>query len=178
MPFPVGWRQRGVTLAEACCTLAVAAILALLLVPAARALIAARHLEGAAAQLTSDLRRARDEAIARQSGVRLGVQVLAGGSCYVVHTGAAGSCPCAATGPARCKAGEASLRTVHLPDRWVRLEANVASLLFDPLRGTATPTATYVFSDTGGRSIHVIVNMLGRVRHCSPGAALPGYRAC
>ena len=60
----------------------------------------------------------------------------------------------------------------------VTLVANAASVLFDPLHGTATPTGTLRVTGASGRAIHHIINVMGRVRSCSPQAAVPGYRAC
>ena len=60
----------------------------------------------------------------------------------------------------------------------VNLQANVGSVLFDPLHGTSTPTGTLRVIGTQGRDVHHIVNVMGRVRSCTPQAAMPGYRAC
>jgi type IV fimbrial biogenesis protein FimT len=54
----------------------------------------------------------------------------------------------------------------------------VASVLFDPLHGTSTPAGTWRVIGTGGRAVHHVINVMGRVRSCSPQAAVPGYRAC
>jgi type IV fimbrial biogenesis protein FimT len=51
-------------------------------------------------------------------------------------------------------------------------------MAFDPLHGTATPTATWRVIARDGRAIHHVVNVMGRVRSCSPDAAVPGHRAC
>jgi type IV fimbrial biogenesis protein FimT len=104
---------------------------------------------------------------------------MADGSCYVLHTGAADLCTCQPVGPAQCVGGAQEIRTVVLPDAdRVRLQANVGSMLFDPLHGTSTPTGTLRVLGTGARAVHHIVNIMGRVRSCSPQAAMPGYRAC
>jgi type IV fimbrial biogenesis protein FimT len=52
------------------------------------------------------------------------------------------------------------------------------SLTFDPVRGTVTPTATLRVEARDGKAIHQIVNLLGRVRSCSPQGLLAGERAC
>jgi type IV fimbrial biogenesis protein FimT len=31
---------------------------------------------------------------------------------------------------------------------------------------------------SGDRAVHLVVNLMGRVRSCSPGNTVPGYRAC
>jgi len=50
--------------------------------------------------------------------------------------------------------------------------------LFDPVRGTSTPTATVQLSARNGTAIHQVMNIMGRVRSCSPAAAVSGYRRC
>lgn len=178
-PNPVRGPQRGITLAEACCAMAIVAILVALGAPASRELLDSRRLEGVAWQLASDLRLARTEAIARHEAVRVSLHVAPGGTCYVVHTGPADGCRCLSNGPAWCEGGAHAIRTVQLSaaDR-VRLESNVASMLFDPQRGTASPAGTLRLTDPRDRALHAIVNLLGRVRTCSPDARVAGYRAC
>jgi type IV fimbrial biogenesis protein FimT len=61
------------------------------------------------------------------------------------------------------------------------VQANVASILFDPLHGTSTPTGTLRVVADSGRAVHHVVNIMGRVRTCSPAGAAPvvaGYRVC
>jgi type IV fimbrial biogenesis protein FimT len=60
----------------------------------------------------------------------------------------------------------------------VAVHANVASVLFDPLHGTSTPTGTLRLVGSGGREVQHVVNVMGRVRSCSPLGAVPGYRPC
>jgi type IV fimbrial biogenesis protein FimT len=171
--------QRGLTLIEAGIVLAVTAILASVAAPGLQGLIDARRLEGAATQLATDIQFTRTEAVARNEALRLSIQSLAVGSCYVIHTGAAGQCRCAASGPAVCSGGARQIRTVTIAEAdHVALQANVGSVLFDPLHGTSSPTGTLRLVGTGGRAIHHVINLMGRVRSCSPRAAVPGYRAC
>jgi len=71
------------------------------------------------------------------------------------------------------------IKTVRLPaDERVGLQANMGSIVFDPLHGTGTPTGTLRLTGRDGRAIHHVVNVMGRVRSCSPAGAVPGYRAC
>ena len=176
-PFPT--RQRGVTLIEACIVLAVTVIVATTAAPGMQALIDARRLEGAATQLASDIQFVRTEAVARNEAVRLSFHAIAAGSCYVIHTGNADECVCGAAGPALCSGDALQIKTTTLAgaDR-VALQANVGSLLFDPLHGTSSPTGTLRVLGANERAIHHVVNVMGRVRSCSPQARVPGYRAC
>lgn len=172
-------RQRGITLVEACVVVAITAVLASTAAPSFRGLIDTRRLERAATALATDIQFVRTEAVARNQPLRLSLHAMAQGGCYVIHTGAAALCTCQPAGPAQCIGGAQEVRTVLLPgtDR-VRLQANVGSLLFDPLHGTSTPTGTLRLLGTEARAVHHVVNVMGRVRSCSPLAAMPGYRAC
>ena len=136
--------QRGITLIEACVTLAVVTIVAASAAPGMRSLIDARRLDGAATQLAHDLQFARGTAIAHNQRVRLSMHATTAGSCYVIHTGSADQCECSlGDGPAICSGDAREIRTVRLAsaDR-VAMQSNVASILFDPLHGTASPGGT------------------------------------
>ena len=58
------------------------------------------------------------------------------------------------------------------------LSSSVAALRFDPRLGTATPSGTLRVAATGGAAVHHVVNLTGRVRSCSVGAAWAGMPAC
>jgi type IV fimbrial biogenesis protein FimT len=174
-------RQRlsGVTLIEACMVIAIASIVVGITVPSLQGLIETRRLGGAASQLATDLQWVRTEAVVRNQAVRVSFHATAEGSCYVVHTGTAAQCSCDAPGAAVCTGGAQQIRTVRLPSaEKVRFQANVASMLFDPLHGTVSPTGTLRLIGTQGREVHHVVNVMGRVRSCTPLGAMPGYRAC
>jgi type IV fimbrial biogenesis protein FimT len=172
-------RQRGVTLIEACIVVAVTVILATTAAPRLQDLIDTRRLDGAATQLTTDIQFVRSEAVARNQPLRLSLHASPAGSCYVIHSGAANECSCFAAGPAQCSGDAREIKTVTIAsaDR-LSLQANMASVLFDPLHGTSTPTGTLRLIDARGRAVHHVINVMGRVRSCSPLAAMPGYRAC
>lgn len=173
-------RQQGTTLVEAAAVIAIVAVVAGLAAPNFGPTIERRHVEGAAAQLETDFQLARASAVMRNSGVRISFQAPADGStCYVMHTGAAGDCGCAADGQPVCKPGAEPLRVAHFePGGPVRIVSNSASVQFNPRLGTATPTATAKVQGPSGAAIHLVVNVMGRVRACSPAPALPGYKAC
>jgi type IV fimbrial biogenesis protein FimT len=171
--------QRGITLIEACIVLAVTAIVAGSAAPGMQNLIDARRLDGAATQLATDIQFIRTEAVARNEALRLSWHAAPAGSCYVIHTGSANQCSCLVTGPAQCSGGAREVKTVTIAGaEHVGLHANVASVLFDPLHGTSTPAGTWRVIGAGGRAVHHVINVMGRVRSCSPQAAVPGYRAC
>jgi len=172
-------RQRGFTLVEACVTLAIAAIVVGAAAPSFKRAIERRHVEGAAAQLETDVQFARSLAVSRNQGIRISFQATANSSCYVLHHGAAGDCQCSSGGAAVCKAGIESFRTVYLgKGAPVHLQSNSSSMLFDPLQGTVTPTATVKVQGDSGAAIHQVVNIMGRVRSCSPAPTIAGYKPC
>lgn len=176
-------KQRGISLVEACVVMAVTATLAAVAAPSMQGMIETRRLDGAATQLATDIQFVRAVAVARNQPVRLsvyaGTGTDTGATCYLVHTGNSSDCDCFTTGPAQCSGSAVPIKTVALAAAdQVTLQANVASVLFDPLHGTSTPTGTLRLIGTQGRAVHHVINVMGRVRSCSPQAAMPGYRAC
>lgn len=168
---------RGFTLVEMVAVVAVAGIVATTAMPSLGGLIDTQRISGAASELASDLQYARAQAVQRNQGVR--VTFKADAACYVIHTGSADQCQCSGSGPATCEGEAQALKTVALDDtRRIGLHSNVASMVFDPVHGTASPAATLRVTGPQGRSVQHTVNIMGRVRSCSPQAAVSGYRAC
>lgn len=172
-------RQRGLTLVEACVALALASIAAGAVAPSFHGSMERRHIEGTAAQLRTDIQLARTLAVANNRNVRMSFESNGSASCYVVHTGASGDCGCGVERPEACVAGTQSLRVARITaSARTLLRSNVHSMLFEPTRGTVTPTATVSIEGQHGTALHAIVNIMGRTRTCSPGGSLPGYRPC
>ncbi len=171
--------QTGVTLIESAITTSVLATLMSIAAPNFQQMRELRHLEGAAALLETDIQQVRSLAVANNRTVRISFETGAAASCYVVHTGGSGACSCIAGGDAVCGAGAEALRTVHygagVP---LRLQSNSRSIAFDPDKGTVTPTATLRVIAQSGATIHQVVNVMGRVRSCSPAPGLAGYKRC
>ena len=173
-------RARGLSLIESMCCAAVTATLMGSALPTFDDLAQRLRLQSAGAELLADLQLARSTAMLRAEPVRLSWQAVAGaGVCYVVHTGNATQCGCGADLAPHCEAGVEVMRAVVLPAAdAISLTAATKSVLFDARRGTVTPTATFKLNDRRGRALHLVVNIMGRVRSCSPGAQLPGVKAC
>ncbi|WP_395699198.1 GspH/FimT family pseudopilin [Aquabacterium sp.] len=171
--------QRGVTLIETLCAASVLATAVGLAAPAMESWKLRQALHAEAAALETDIHLARSSAVAMNQIVRLDTQALGGSSCYIVHTGSAHACECSGQGLAHCT-GDAQILRVseQRRDGSVRLTTTKVSLAFDPQRGTVTPTATLKLADAQGRALHQIVNIMGRVRSCSPQPAALGVRAC
>jgi type IV fimbrial biogenesis protein FimT len=151
-------------------------------VPGFQGLIDKQRLDGVAAQLVTDIQFARAEAVLRNTGVRLSLQTQAWGSCYVIHSGNANQCSCPEAGAALCADGAQQIKTVQLPAaERIAVQGNVSSILFDPLHGTSTPTGTLKLVAANGQAVHHVVNVMGRVRTCSPQGPAPavsGYAVC
>ncbi len=175
-----GRAQHGLSMVEMLCTLAITALLLGGAVPMLNDLRLGQRLQATAALLETDIHLARSTAIHSGRPVRLVVQALAGGgSCYLLHAGAANGCECRADGQARCDADAQLLRIETQPAAaGVTLAALVRPLVFDAHKGTVTPTATLRLAARDGRAIHQVVNIMGRVRSCSPAGAVGGIRPC
>ena len=178
--------QRGVTLIETSVVTAIVAVLMAVASPDLSSLIENRKLDGVASNLHTDIQFVRQEAVLRNLPVRLSFYNSGNSTCYVAHTGNHADCRCDANGAAVCAAPTQQLKFVSFSaaDK-VAVQANVSSILFDPLHGTSTPTGTLKVVAHSGRAVHHVVNVMGRVRTCSPQAASPsviptvhGYRAC
>lgn len=173
-------RLLGLSLVETTMTLAILAIGITAAVPTFGSLRQQRILQGHADQLLHDLQYARSEALSRNRSVRVSFFEASGdGGCYVLHTGPAGSCECGEGGVPVCNADGDAIRGVRLPSRdGVSLNANTDSILFHPLRGTSTPTATLRLDGPAGDSLQHVVNVMGRIRSCVPQGSVSGYRPC
>jgi type IV fimbrial biogenesis protein FimT len=171
--------QTGVSLIESLVCLAITTAGLGATLPSFEKLRAQRHFDGAAAQLETDIHFARSLAVTHNHSLRMSFHADTLGTCYVVHTGDRDDCSCNADGSAACTGGASALRSVRFaPGAALELRANVGSILFDPIKGTSTPTGTLRLQGRDDRRVHLVVNLMGRVRTCSPDAAVPGYRAC
>lgn len=171
--------QAGLTLIELLTVLAVIAIAATLSLPSLADLLNRRRLEGAATELAGDLHAVRSEAVQRHQVTRIAFFNQPAGGCYVVYIGPQDACDCGTAGAAECDPAALPLKTVRLAiDQGVTLASNVPFMLFDPRNGTNSRAGTVKLVHVDGRAIHQVVNVMGRVRSCSPGGAMPGYPRC
>ena len=75
--------------------------------------------------------------------------------------------------------GAELLRLVEQPaTEGIRLAPVDRSIVFDGGKGTVTPTATLKLIDPDGRTIHQVVNIMGRVRTCAAVGSLGGLKSC
>ena len=179
-PVPTNPPARGLTLVEMLCVLAITAVLLGGAWPMFTEMHARQALQAQAALLETDLHFARSQALSSAQPVRLSVQAMASGAtCYLVHTGPAHGCRCSGAGQAVCEDGSRLLRLAEQGGpSGIALAPVQRSILFDPGMGTVTPTATLRATDREGRAVHQIINIMGRVRSCTPSAGLAGLRPC
>jgi type IV fimbrial biogenesis protein FimT len=171
--------QRGLTLIEMLTVIAVMGVLAGLSTGSWSQSIGNMRLQSVSQALAADVQLARSTAVARNQAVRLEVQAQAAGACVVSYTGALGACRCKAHGEPVCEAPAKVVASHWLPAAGpVAVTANVASMRFDPTVGTVSPTGTLRASLADGRALAQVVNIMGRTRHCSPGASVAGVLAC
>lgn len=170
--------QSGATLIEAAVVATVCAVLAAAAASSMAALADRQRVRSLAAQLEADIQYARSEALVQPNSVRLSFPPAAGGTCYIVHTGPANACLCTPTGAPQCGGGVIPLRVHHAPMAvGVRLASNSRSMLFDARRHTVSPTGSVTITGRYGRSMRQVVNILGRVRSCTPDG-MPGLPRC
>jgi type IV fimbrial biogenesis protein FimT len=171
--------RHGLTMIEVLCAVCILATTVGLAVPGMQSWQMRQALQATAAELETDIQYARSEAVAKQQPIRLETQPLGNSSCYVLHTGQTHDCNCDGQGGAVCTGGAQLLKVAEQRrDGAVRLTTTQVSIVFDPKRGTVTPTATLKLADREGRAIHQVVNIMGRTRSCSPVGAIPGTKAC
>ncbi|CAD5372080.1 Prepilin-type N-terminal cleavage/methylation domain-containing protein [Rubrivivax sp. A210] len=171
--------QAGVTLVESLIGLAIAAVLAGTTAPGFVSALERRQLEGAAAQLETDIQLARSEAVMANRGLRVSFESEATGSCYVVHSGDAGDCRCSGNEQPVCSGTARAWRSASFASGSpVQLRSNVRSMFVDADKGTVSPTATLQLQGRSGLALNVVVNIMGRARQCTPTPPLAGLRAC
>lgn len=172
--------QSGFSLVEVLTVLSVLAILAGIALPQFAGWQQTRRLEAHAAELAGDIQYLRSEAVSRNSKMHLRFGTDSQGTCYLLHSGNMGDCSCSSAGAAQCtSASSASLKVVGLStETGVRLEANVTSMLFDPVHGTTTPAGSVNLVANSGKAIRHVINIMGRTRTCSPAGTMGGYAVC
>lgn len=169
------FNQAGTSIVE---HLLVGLLAALLVLAALPGLLEAkdRHrLDSLVAQIETEMQFARSLAVARGQTVRVAFAQDAGGSCYVVHSGAAKACTCRSDGQAECTDDGDVHRVLSMSgSSGVQFRSSAKEIGFDSSRGTVTPTTTLRLESQGGQAVNLVVNIMGRIRTCSP---VPGSTA-
>lgn len=178
-------RQAGFTLVELMVTIVVIAILATIAAPNMMSFLDRNRVVGAGEAVYGQLQAARSEAI--KQGARMTVAFSPGSAWCVGYARGNVACDCtvALGGSNACSIlgdGQNPFLTVVSSGAFSGVEMDIdepASLTFDGVRGTLTGTEGGVsFSSAQGRQLRVEVNVLGRVRLCSPDGSVGGYPRC
>jgi type IV fimbrial biogenesis protein FimT len=174
-------RECGFTLIELMVVVALAAIVLALAAPSFSGLLERRRLEGAAAELGTDIQYARSEAVQRNRNVFL--ETGGGGSCYAIATwvSGTGSCDCAAgtCTPDPTLGGPRNLKFVRLPAG--TSIGNGVFLDFEPVRGSLQGAVAdaEISIASGALALRADVQRNGRVSICAPtGSTIKGYPSC
>lgn len=172
-------RQLGFSLVEQLVALAITTTVVGGTVPTFQELRDKQRLNNIAGQLESELQWGRHQAVARNQTVRISFG-KAGDGCYVLFTGADGSCDCTSGGGvAMCTGSAENLRTVHMdPEAGVALSSTAKGIGFEANWGTVTPTTTLELRNRRNQSLRLVINITGRIRSCAPGAAMLGHPVC
>jgi type IV fimbrial biogenesis protein FimT len=165
---------RGVTLVEVCVVGAMAAILAGAALPSFTESLNKRKFDGAVAEIPTEVNFARSAAVSSNRVTWLSYTQVVGGTCAMVHVGAKTDCSCTAGGQSVCANGGEALKVgLHAVPVSIALPIH-----FDPTNGSVSPTATIRVEYAAGKELHHKVNIMGRVRSCSPMGAIKGYAIC
>jgi type IV fimbrial biogenesis protein FimT len=173
-------KQHGTSLIETLSGLVIAAVVATLAASAWANQANSRRLLGHIDELIQDMHWARSEAVARGASVRLSlVNDGVGQACYVIHTGEANACGCDASSNQSCSATAQALKVVKLDStKNLSLSYTSKSILWNSTTGTVTPTGTVKIEHPNVGRVHVVVNLMGRIRTCSPSGLVRGHPVC
>lgn len=159
------------------CALLLASLTALA-APAMGRLLERQRLRAVAESLHADLQQARTTALASGRTVRVRLDAHVGGSCILIHAGAADSCRCEDGGAAVCVVTEDLLKHQWLPARsGLRYEGSVRQISFHPRYGSASSAGRFNVRSRGG-TIQQVVALNGRVRRCASAGIGFGLPVC
>ena len=168
-------RVGGASLLEALIGLSVAVVMCAVMLPQLHDLLMLRQLQAASADWSRLVQAARHWAFTLNQPVRLELQAGTP-ACLVLHTGSRGACSgCAA---ASCRDGAQVLAVSLMTQPGLSASASSASLYWNPFDRTVTPTGTMRLELPDGRALHHVVNLVGRLRLCSPNGLVSGVTPC
>jgi type IV fimbrial biogenesis protein FimT len=171
--------EHGISLVETLTAIAITAIVIGTAVPSFQQSIARQRLKGRTAELVADMEYARNEAMTRNTPVRVSFRTDAHGACYVLHTGATGDCVCNAIAQTQCKDGAIEIKTAMFPSTQPIVLQPPKDFLLSQSRGTASPAASIKLQIATGLSLTARVAQTGKVRVCADDTnSMPGYKSC
>lgn len=157
-----GPRVRGFTLTELLMVVVVVAVLAVLAAPSFLEMLANSRLRGQAAEAYSDLQFARSASVERNAAVTV---TFSGTGWQITRPGTS---------------GDIVMKAVTLTDGVSVTSGTGMTVVFDPVRATATVSnGPAVLSRSGASgTVQVNVNTMGRAEICTNSGTLSGYPSC
>ncbi len=167
--------RRGFGLLEVLVVMVLVMVASATLWPPLRDALEMRRLKAASSHWSALIQSARHWAFTLNRPVRLEFQAGTA-PCLVLHTGARGACSGCAGSP--CSSGAQRLGTTPPLPHALAASASSTSLVWSPTDRTVTPTGTLRLELPDGRALHHVVNLVGRLRVCSPGGMVQGVSTC
>lgn len=184
IPFGHNRRSRGLTLVELIVTMVIVGTLLTLAVPSFNEAIARERLRGVNAQLVTDMKFARSEAIQRGEAVRVDFRSSSSSSCYAIYAiNAGGTCDCL-QGAEQCVAGENGvqvqlLKLVTLPQaQGVSVTTQPSAININQERAFHTADLSVTLTGQRGLQLMTSVSTRGSIATCSPNDTMPGVPPC
>lgn len=173
--------QTGLTLIEMMIVVAIIGIFAMIAIPSMRESLERQRIRGAAELIRDQLMVARNEAVKRSTNITVS---FVGGSNWAFGMSTSACAPtgagCTLPYPDPGGGAPTTVSTVFSSQAFqgVSLAASPtpANVVFDYVRGTATPTTLALDLSVGSYAVRVGINAMGRPTICSPVGTL--YAAC
>lgn len=164
----------GVTIMEVMVVIVIIAIATAMIVPLYINHVGNARLKLAAETFYNDLTRARSEAL--KTGANVTVSLSTGSSwCYGLTTAA--SCDCSLANS--CNLGQVASADYSGTVKTLTATGITTQIVFEPKRGTVTPTGTVIFTsgtDSEAKTITVNLNSMGSAQVCS--SSFGEYKEC
>jgi len=177
-------KARGITLIELAVTVAIVAIVAVLVGPSVQQLLNAQRVRSISAELVNDVQYARSEAVRRNVPLLVRFQSDTQMTCYVIYAEIGiGRCSCLRGPGLACSGTFEEVKTVQIPrDLKVALAASSSMdtlVTFQPQAGTSRPGDFRV--DVAGSIrglLRTEINATGRPSVCSPDGSVTQVPQC
>ncbi len=168
---------RGVSTTELLVAMLLTSMLLGVAISHLREFLELRRLRSASADWSRVVVAARHWAFSQRQAAWLELHEAGPAACLVLHNGQRGDCGGCGE-QLRCRAGAQVL--AHSAPLPLHLDGSgtSTSLAWRPGERTVSPTGTLRLSLPDGRALHHVVNLVGRLRVCSPDGLVTGFAPC